>query len=203
MMLVAVGGAHVGKHIPKGSVIEDIAWEKLERDELLALATTAPLFSGTRTLRLEGALGGAQGEEFLALAGELARSPHTFIFIEEKLLKKPTDALTKAGATVLAAPAAKKAEAFNIFALANAFGARDRKKLWILLVEAGRAGAAPEAVAGMLHWKVRDMLGKGARSAYTPEELKRLSRELVVLYHDSHRGAGELGLLLERFALNL
>jgi len=31
----------------------------------------------------------------------------------------------------------------------------------------------------------------------------KLSRELVQLYHDSHRGAGDLELLLERFALKL
>jgi len=31
----------------------------------------------------------------------------------------------------------------------------------------------------------------------------KLSRDLVCLYHDSHRGAGELELLLERFALRL
>ena len=33
--------------------------------------------------------------------------------------------------------------------------------------------------------------------------VKGLSRELISLYHDSHRGQGDLELLLERFALKL
>jgi hypothetical protein len=46
------------------------------------------------------------------------------------------------------------------------------------------------------------MLGKGS-SAYTKKELQNMSRQLVTLYHDSHRGAGSLELLLERFTLGL
>jgi len=46
-------------------------------------------------------------------------------------------------------------------------------------------------VAGLLCWKARAM-----------KDVK-LSRELVKLYHDSHRGVGDLELLLERFALKL
>lgn len=58
-------------------------------------------------------------------------------------------------------------------------------------MEAWRNGEKPEAVAGLLAWKARQM--KDAE----------LSRELTFMYHDSHRGAGELALLLERFALKL
>ena len=54
-----------------------------------------------------------------------------------------------------------------------------------------RAGEKPEAVAGLMAWKARQIKNV------------KLSRELVALYHDSHRGAGELELLLERFALKL
>lgn len=182
--------------------IDELKWESLSNEELANIASTPALFGGAQSYRLLGALAGERGEEFLDLAEGLVESPHTFIFEEEKLLKKPTDILKKAGATLEIHEPKKKEETFNMFALAQVFGTRDRKKLWIMLMKASRAGAAPEAVAGMLHWKVRDMLAKGS-SAYTKQELARLSRTLVALYHDSHRGAGELELLLERFALGL
>ncbi len=182
--------------------IDELTWEGLSSEELANIASTPALFGGDQTYRLVGALAGERGEEFLDLAEELVESPHTFIFEEEKLLKKPTDILKKAGVKLEIHEPKKKEESFNMFALAQVFGTRDRKKLWIMLMKASRAGAAPEAVAGMLHWKVRDMIAKGS-SAYTKQELARISRVLVALYHDSHRGAGELELLLERFALAL
>lgn len=193
----------VGKSSGKGSSAVTLVWEALAPDELLTIAATQSLLGGTQTYVLEGALAGERGEEFLDMAKELVASSHTFIFEEEKLLKKPSDALVKAGAKVeMPAEKKKSAETFNMFGLASIFGTRDRKKFWIELNKAARMGAAPEAVAGMLHWKVRDMLSKGS-TKYTRDELTVISRELVALYHDSHRGAGELELLLERFALKL
>ena len=181
---------------------EDLKWESISIEELANIASTPALFGGSQTYRLVGAIAGERGEEFLDLVDGLVESPHTFIFEEEKLLKRSTDILKKAGAKLEIHEPKKKEETFNMFALAQVFGARDRKKLWLMLNKASRAGAAPEGVAGMLHWKVRDMLAKGS-STYTKKELAGISRTLVSLYHDSHRGAGDLELLLERFALKL
>ncbi|KKW35436.1 MAG: hypothetical protein UY83_C0008G0024 [Candidatus Adlerbacteria bacterium GW2011_GWA1_54_10] len=80
---------------------------------------------------------------------------------------------------------------FDPFNLSAALAARDKKGLWLGLYQALRAGEKPEAVAGLLAWKARSIGDK------------KLSRELTFLYHDSHRGAGDLELLLERFALKL
>jgi hypothetical protein len=182
---------------------EDLQWEKLSTEELLAMASTQSLLGDARSFRMEGALTGSRSDEFLALGKELVASPHQFIFTEEKLLKKATDALAKAGAELVIHPPVKKEEGFAMFSVTYVFAARDRKKLWLLLNAALRSGAVPEAVAGMLHWKVRDMLAKQEQRHYSRAELARISRELVTLYHDSHRGAGDLGLLLERFVLGL
>ncbi len=192
----------VGKSAGKGTSAEELKWEDLSAEALANIASTPALFGGTQTYVLSGALAGERGEEFLDLAKEFVQSPHTFIFEEEKLLKKPTDMLAKAGAKVEVHTAAKKAESFNMFGLATIFGTRDKKRLWIELQKAARAEAAPEALAGMMYWKVRDMLAKGS-TKYSKDELKSISRELVALYHDSHRGAGDLELLLERFVLRI
>ncbi len=183
--------------------VDERSWEQMSVAELAALASTSSLMGDTQLFLFPGALTSERADDFLDFAEELAASEHIFIFDEEKLLKRPTDILTKAGAQIEVLAAVKKEETFNVFAVANAFGARDKKKFWLLLMEAARREAAPEAIAGMLHWKVRDMLAKGERGKFTTAELKDLSRRLVALYHDSHRGAGELSLLLERFALTL
>jgi len=138
-----------------------------------------------------GALYSERGEEFLDLLEVFAESPHTFIFVEQKLLKAEADALKKAGATIEIEKAVKKDYVFDNFGVAGALGRKDKKSLWLGLTASFRAGEKAEAVAGLLCWKARAM-----------KDVK-LSRELVKLYHDSHRGVGDLELLLERFALKL
>ncbi len=170
-------------------------------DELMALASTDSLFGGARSFVVEGLLADPElGADVLDVAEAFVTSPHEFIFEEEKLLKKPTDKLTKAGVTIEVFESAKKAEAINVFALADAMAARDRKRLWLLLHKALGSGVAPENVAGILAWKARDMVAKRQGNV---GELKKMSRRLVTMYHDSHRGGGELGLMLEHFALTL
>jgi hypothetical protein len=186
MMRIIVGTA--GKS-PTG---EELKWGSVAVDELAGLASTTALFGGARTFILEGAINSERQDEFLDLADVFVESEHTFVFKEEKLLKRPTDILTKAKAKIdIQKEAPKKERGFDPFGLTFALGSRDKKKLWLGLTEAFRAGEKAEAVAGLLAWKARHM------------QDANLSRELTFLYHDSHRGAGDLELLLERFALKL
>jgi hypothetical protein len=185
MLTVIVGE----KKRPPGA--EELAWEALTPGELGMLASTPALFGGPRVFVCAGALGGSRGEAFLDMAQALAQSPHEFIFEEEKLLKAPRTALEKAGAKIIEAKAPKKEYRFDQFGVAQALGARDRKGLWLGLTRALRAGEKPEALGGLLAWKARAMNDAA------------LSRTITFMYHDSHRGAGELELLLERFALTL
>src|SRR3989338_2504595 len=178
----------VGKRA-KGA--EELKWEGIPQDELRSLASTEALFGGTSTFVLAGCLYSERGEEFVDVADALVDSPHTFVFEEEKLLKAESDALTKSGAKIEIQKAEKKAFAFDQYGVAAALGNKDKKVLWLGLMKNFRAGGKAEAVAGLMAWKARQM-----------RDVK-LSRELVSLYHDSHRGAGDLELLLERFALRL
>jgi hypothetical protein len=171
--------------------MEELKWEALSAQDLIGLASTAALFGGARTFLLHGAIAGERGEEFLDLAKELMDSPHTFVFEEEKLLKAPTEALTRAGAKIELQKETKKEWKFDRFGIAAALGAHDKKKLWLALMQARAGGEKAEAIAGLMAWKARQMGDS------------RLSRELTFMYHDSHRGAGDLELLLERFALKL
>ena len=174
---------------------EELAWESMSLSELVMLAATPALFGGARAFVLSGALNSERQDEFLDAAQEFADSPHVFIFEEEKLLKAPTTKLEKAGAKIevvkKAATSSARPSGFDPFGLTAALGAKDRKKLWLGLMASLRTGEKPEAIAGLLAWKARQMKNT------------ELSRELTFMYHDSHRGAGSLELLLERFALML
>lgn len=202
-MITVIVGTHKTR-IKTPGVREVLSWEDMAITEIATLASTPSLLGDTRVLVLEGALSNERADEFFSILDGLLASPHLFIFEEEKLLKKPATLLAEKKVEVHVAPVEKKeaAESFNVFSIANAFALRDRKKMWLLLNAALQSNAAPEAVAGMLHWKVRDLLLKGS-AAYTKAELRTLSRRLVVLYHESHRGGGELALLLERFILQV
>ncbi|MEI7719681.1 MAG: hypothetical protein WCI89_00530 [bacterium] len=183
---------------------EDLDWQNLNAEEMLSLARTETLFGGVLAFRFSGALAGERGEEFLKLAKELQVSAHLFLFEEEKLLKGPTTVLEKTGAKIEVHKApVKKDKGFDPFSVTAALASRDRKRLWLGIVKSSAAGEKPEATAGILVWKVRQMLTSGPSSKYAKAELHKLSRTLVSLYHDSHRGAGDLALLLERFALTL
>lgn len=176
----------------KAAGAQELPWEDMSAEEVATLASTGGLFGETQVFLLRGALYSERGEEFLDLAKGLIDSPHIFIFEEEKLLKREAEALVKAGAKVeKKEQAEKKAYTFDQFGVAAALGAKDKKRLWLGLRAAFLAGEKAEALAGLLAWKARQM-----------GDIK-LSRELTYLYHDSHRGAGELELLLERFALKL
>lgn len=178
--------------VHKGAQGEELKWEHMSGEELATLASTEALFGGARTFVLEGAINSERQDEFLDLAEVFVESPHTFIFVEEKLLKAPTVALEKAGAKIeVAKKAASRERGFDPFGLTAALAARDKKKLWLALTQAFRKGEKAEAVAGLLAWKARQMGDSN------------LSRQLTFMYHDSHRGMGDLELLLERFALTL
>ncbi len=182
MIIVSVGKNKKG---------EEFKWEDVSREEIVSIASTEALFGGKQTYVLQGALAGERGEEFLDMLDVFARSPHTFIFVEEKLLKAPTTALEKAGAKIEITKKEKSDRGFDPFGLTYALQARGRKKLWLALTASLRAGEKAEAVAGLLAWKARAMNDS------------KLSRTLTFMYHDAHRGAGDLELLLERFALKL
>lgn len=91
-------------------------------------------------------------------------------------------------------------------ALVDALSARSRERLWLEIVQALRAGDAPEQLHGLLHWKARDLMEKGSaggRSAWSPQDSRVLSLSLISLLQDSRRKGLDLAQSLERFALSM
>ncbi|MDP3763884.1 MAG: hypothetical protein Q8Q92_04605 [bacterium] len=117
----------------------------------------------------------------------------------------------------------KKGREFNIFALTDAFGARQKKEAWIIYEKALGAGLSAEEIFFKLVWQVKTMLialrtksvtetdmksfpyskAKSFLKNFKPGELEKLSEDLVIGYHQARRGKGEIETLVEKILLSL
>lgn len=143
-------------------------------------------------------------EVFLPHIKEIAESQNIFIILEGKLDKVSSGKIEKKAEKTqeFLLPEKVKKE-YNAFALADALGKRDRKNAWMLYRQAIDKGEAPEALHGMMFWKVKTMLMNSYPGAYTKEELYALAERLVTTYHDSRRGVHELETGVETLVLSL
>ena len=156
---------------------------------------------------------------------EIGKSDNVFIFLEQKVAKGLLLEITEAAEKVqeFASTDEKKKPEFNIFSLTDAFGKRDKKKLWVLLQKAFQSDAVPEEIHGILFWQLKSMLiaahstssgqaglapfvftkSKSFLKNYTEPELRTLSSKMVQMYHDAHRGIHDFSVALERLVLTL
>lgn len=143
------------------------------------------------------------GEAVLSHLAMLTESPNPIAILAPKLLathkKKLEGSAEKVFAIDLAEP--KEARGFNN-ALVGAFQEKNTLLLWKELMKAFRAGDAPEAVHGLLHWKARDMMRKGNK-VWGREGARAVSVELIQLLSDSRGGELALKESLERWALSI
>ena len=120
-------------------------------------------------------------------------------------------------------PLDKKGKEFNIFALTDALGARDKKRAWVLYQQALSAGLSAEEIFFKIVWQVKSMLiasrtknvgetdmkpfpyskAKSFLKNFSTSELQNLSEALVIGYHQARRGEGEIETLVERILLSL
>ena len=191
-----VGGQ--GLFVQKYIVVLDRLFEKKEIkeyvvDRLKALKTSDNIF-----IVLEGDLDKATLGKFEKTAEKVQN------FGEEK---SPTN----------------KKVAFNMFAITDALGARNQKRLWLLYQQALRNNVVSEELHGILFWQIKSILlaltSKDAKEAglnpfvytkaknyaknFTLTELKKISSQLVVIYHQAHRGEVDFDSALEKFFLSI
>ena len=142
------------------------------------------------------------GETVLEHIDLLAASANPVAVLAPKLLAARAKKLEAVAEKTFKIDAvASKDRGFNS-SLVNALAAKDNAALWKEIVKATRAGDAPEAVHGLLHWKARDLMQKGGRE-WNKEEARALSLSLIELLSDSRGRDLPLPLALERFALAL
>lgn len=190
---------------------------------LAELAGSAPLFTEAQAILLDTP--SEKREFFDEVMDDLAvlsESNNIFVLIEGGLAALQKKQLQKYAQTFedITAP---KGERFNIFSLADALLRRDKKSLWVLLIQARSGGFSNEEVLGALLWQVKVLrLAEKARSAeeagqkpfvyskakraltkFTGGEPGILSRQLLTIYHEGHLGKRDIEVALERWVLEL
>lgn len=183
------------------------------------------LFAGRVLVVLDHILGDKdKKEEFLEQLKDIKTSENIFILLEGKLDKKTANRLEnqseKTQEFSLKPTTSNLKPSFSIFKLTDALGNRSRKKAWVEYQRALRSGSRPEEIHGMLFWQTKSMLlvaqkatsglkpfvvskSKSFLNNWTEDELKKLSSNLVSIYHNSRRGGPELEIAIEQLVLGL
>ena len=152
------------------------------------------LFSSKYIVFVDRVTENADAKEALPdLLAAMQESSNIFIVLEGKPNAELKRALEKSSEKIVECEpkvAVAKKEEFNIFALTSAFASRDAFKAWKIYREAIDAGTAVENILGLLFWKAKSIMNK------------ELARDLLVLYHEGHRGRRDLELATEQCILN-
>ncbi|MDQ5953083.1 MAG: hypothetical protein QG551_311 [Patescibacteria group bacterium] len=144
---------------------------------------------------------------------DFKESKHIFFFLESSIKKTELSKIEKhIEKSFIFEEDAKKTKDFNIFAVTDAFGRRDKKETWVIIQKALRSNVPPMDIANILIWSLKNMLlvkdKKGteeeikktklnpfvfkkslsASKNFKGSELKNLLSGLIFLYHDERRG---------------
>ena len=172
------------------------------KDVIFNYATSANLFGDTPVVILENIIeqgGLSLGAKDLEI---LQDSSTTFIFLEDKFLKKD-ESKYKKYATILTfeEKIIKPKQSFDTFSVAESYGHRDKIGTWVLYRDAIEKGVEPEAISGILFWRIKTMILNKTK-IFTLTELKNQSKNLVSLYHRAHLGKLDFTIGLEQFILS-
>ena len=131
----------------------------------------------------------------------LKNSNNTFIFLEDKLSSIDQKKYTKyAQIESFEEKTMKSVPKINLFGIADNFAKRDKITTWVLYTQALES-TEPEAISGILFWKIKSMILNGNKN-FSNEELKNQSKKIVSIYHLAHRGELDLKIGLEQFILS-
>lgn len=156
----------------------------------------------------------------------ISESQNSVYICETTLPKDVLESLRESGAHIqeFREAGAKEREYGTIFTLADAYVSGNRKTAWVEFSRAIRGGKSAEEIHGTLFWAIKSLwlsrkLTKSQAEAlgikpFVLSKYKTLGAEwgdgeinqslstLKDLYHQSHRGKGQLAVLLEQYLLS-
>lgn len=190
------------KEITRGRESSFLSGADLDKGLILSYGTNISLFGGLKALVMENVL----REDVIVFdttEWELLKESETvFIFKEDKLLATDQKKYKKYGDIKIFESKKKvEKEKFNVFQITDAYASRDKINAWTLYRKGIEAGVEPEAIAGILFWKIKNMMLSSAK-IFNKDELKYNSSSIISIYHKAHRGEVDLSIGLEQFILN-
>jgi hypothetical protein len=168
-----------------------------------------------------------ENEDFRKDLKEFSESENIFILVEENLKKKDSTSFEKLVEKIFECKGKNKTKTEkkrgDIFALTDALGNRDKKKLWVLFSKAKRDNISAEEILGLLFWQIRTMclantcslakeaglkdfvFSKAKRFSrnYSEEESLSLASSLLSGYHRARMGGPEMLNFIEKLILDL
>lgn len=185
------------------SIPVKLSSSEVSRKIINEYASSQSLFGDISIVSIENAL--SKGEISLSKDDltKLSDSKNIFVFNEDKLLASEEKKYIKYAARIehFTEKKVNVPPSVNTFAIADSFAQHDKIGTWILYNKAIESGIAPEAVSGILFWKIKTMILNGTKT-FTIDNLKKQSSEIVSIYHKAHRGEIDLSIGLEQFILS-
>jgi hypothetical protein len=191
------------KAIPKGTENFFISRNNFNRTQIESLYSGAGLFFAKSAAVFSNVFEREELADFiLSKLPQMAESSNDFVFLEGKLSKPITDAFKKVRAEINVFEAPKeRAEKFNSFVLANAFGDKDRFNLWVYYRMALSKGVALEEMVGILFWKAKDMILKKNFGKFTEKELQNFTAHISYLLPEARKKGNDAETAFEQFLL--
>jgi len=206
MIYILVGGDTKNKNIyikelTKNSESFFVRDEIMDRALIMSYCYNVNLFNLSPAVIMENVL----GTDEINLKKEdlefLKKSETIFIFKEDKLLKTLQDKYKKyVEIKIFEDKKVFGKEKFNVFSITDAYVKKDKIGTWSLYNKALKEGVEPEAIAGVLFWKIKTLLLLNPNGK-TKDDLRKQSSDIITLYHKAHRGEVDLSIGLEQFIL--
>lgn len=190
------------KNLAEGAGIVRVPADQITSNALLTLSNQSQLFGTVPITVIESAL--TEGQNILndELLSALKNSFNIFVFLEDSCTQAQIKKYKKyLEDTVLCEKKEKASPKINAFVIADMYGRRDKIGTWTSYIDLIEKGEAPEAISGMLFWKIKTLLLARSVAPYSKRELERSSSALVDIYHKAHAGSVDMKVSLEQFIL--
>lgn len=190
------------KEINKNKEIIFVSNDKLSKEVVLNYAQSVSLFGSSQMILIDNLITSKEisfSKEELDL---IKNSGTIFVFLEDKILSVDKTKYSKfAEIKSFDKKEEKIIPKIDVFAITNAFERKDKIKTWFLYRQAIDGGIEPEAISGVIFWKIKMMILNKGRF-FKEEELKNQASEIVSLHHRAHRGEVDFVIGLEQFILS-
>ena len=190
------------KDLAKSASIVRVPADQITPNALLNFSSQTQLFGEAPIVVVENALSEEDNIFNAELLDTLKESTNTFIFLEDSLTqafikkyKKYLEEIFSFDKKEISKPK------MNAFVIADMFARRDKIGAWTSYIQLVDSGEAPEAISGMLFWKIKTMIVANSNKPYSSQELVQASSNLVDIYHKGHSGELDMKVALEQFIL--
>jgi hypothetical protein len=136
-------------------------------EEVQSFLEQQPLFSQVAPVVLDGVL-----TTYPDVLEIILKSSLDVYVVEDSLSKDVLKRFVTHGAVVhTCKPSTVKKDTADVFAFTSWYEKKKKREAWVALIEAIEKGAAPEALHGLLFWKVKDLFQKKQADAALVREV--------------------------------